>query len=570
MGANDDLILDMLIAADNVTFEQAEKVRTYAEENKVDILEALVKMDVASEDEILMFLSAEFGMDTFDLSNYKIPSDIIEQVPRELARRYKVLPVMLDDGTLIVAMSDPTDLDSLDSLRYILKRDIEGVVAPRKQVVSALDYYYGDQENVDSFLQDMTETDIDVTTNGLENADGESNEEDAESEPIIRLVSLVIIEAIKNRASDIHLEPMEKRFRVRYRIDGVLKEFEGPPLYLKNNVISRIKIMSRLDISEHRIPLDGRIQLKQLGKQLDLRVSTVPTSHGESIVMRILDKSNITIGIPELGFLGDDQKTIQHIINLPNGLFLVTGPTGSGKSTSLYAFLNSLNEPSTKIITVEDPVEYELNGINQVNVRAETGFTFGSALRAILRQSPNIIMVGEIRDLETGEIAINAALTGHLVFSTLHTNDAPTAVTRLMDMGVKPFLVVSALKAAMAQRLVRKICDHCAQPHPPEPEEMIALRLPEDYFEGSEVKKGVGCQECANGYKGRRGIFEIFTLDDEIQDMIYKGATSGELAQRAHENGMRTLRQDGLRKVTLGITTVEELLRVTAADEATE
>lgn len=564
MTGSDELIVDLLIAKGMVTPEQAEAARAKADADNSGIIDALVALKHVSEENVMMVLAAEYGMECFDLANYKIPPEVIEAVPAEIARRYRIVPVMKTGNSITVAMGDPTDLETLDSLRYILKTDVEGVIAPRHQIVDTLNRHYGTvEESVESFLQDITEGTVDITEapKGLD--DEKTAEDDA---PIIRLVSLIILEAFRSRASDIHLEPLEKRFRVRYRIDGLLREVENPPKYLQNNIISRLKIMSRMDISEHRVPQDGRIQISALGRDLDLRVSCIPTTHGESIVMRILDKSGIMLGIPELGFFADDQQVIERIINLPDGIFLVTGPTGSGKTTSLYAFLNTLNKPTVKIITAEDPVEYELSGINQCHMNAEIGLTFGAALRAMLRQAPNIIMVGEIRDQETGDIAINAALTGHLVFSTLHTNDAPSAITRLIDMGIKEFLVASALRAVMAQRLVRRICSKCAEPETIEPAELESLHLPPDYFQSMQPKRGKGCPDCNRGYRGRMGIFELFMVSEDITNLIYDRVPAGVIRERARANGMRTLREDGLRKVGAGLTTLEEVARATAAD----
>jgi general secretion pathway protein E/type IV pilus assembly protein PilB len=386
--------------------------------------------------------------------------------------------------------------------------------------------------------------------------------------PIIRLVSLIIIEAYKMRASDIHMEPMEKRYRIRYRIDGALREMEAPPKYLQANLTSRLKIMAKLDISEKRIPQDGRIQLKVGEKDIDLRVSSIPTVHGESIVMRILDKSSIQLDIPKLGFYADDLELVTAILALPDGIFLVTGPTGSGKTTSLYAFLNTINTPNRKIITVEDPVEYQLAGINQVQVDKQIEFTFSAALRSILRQAPNIIMVGEIRDFETAEIAINASLTGHLVFSTLHTNDAPGAITRLIDMGVKPFLVASAVRAIMAQRLLRRICKNCAQPHVPTPVEMRLVGITEEYAASRTFFEGRGCEMCNNtGYKGRIGIYELFSLNREICALVFNNSSTVVIREAARRAGMRSLRDDGLRKAEAGTTTLDEVIKATVMDE---
>ena len=570
MTGSEELIVDLLVSRGMVNEQQADEGRTLADEKGVGIVEALDELGHASEENIMMLLAGEYGMDTFDLSEYSIPSDVIKMVPADVARQYGVVPVMKSDGTVIVAMENPTDLETLDALRYVLKTDVEGVIVPKRQIQEALEQHYGTaEESVETFLEDITEGAIDISevTRTGDTMLQEQPEETEEDAPIIRLVSLIILEAFRKRASDIHLEPLEKRFRIRYRIDGVLVEVDNPPRYLQNNIISRLKIMSKMDIAEHRVPQDGRIQITAMGRDLDLRVSDIPTTHGESIVMRILDKTSIMLGIPELGFLSDDEEVIRSIIGMPDGLFLVTGPTGSGKTTTLYAFLNQLNEPTRKIITVEDPVEYELPGINQVGVNKSVEMTFVNALRAMLRQAPNVIMVGEIRDLETGNIAINAALTGHLVFSTLHTNDAPSAVTRLVDMGVKPFLVASAVKAIMAQRLVRRNCKNCSVEVEAQEDDLNALGLNHDYFDNSTLMRGEGCSECNGGYRGRIGIFEIFKVDEKVQNLIYEGVSAGRIREHARNVGMRTLREDGLRKAGSGMTTLEEVVRVTAADE---
>jgi general secretion pathway protein E/type IV pilus assembly protein PilB len=385
--------------------------------------------------------------------------------------------------------------------------------------------------------------------------------------PIIKLVNMLIVEAFRARASDIHLEPLAKTFRVRYRIDGVLHEMKSPPKRLQAAVISRIKIQSAMSIAERRIPQDGRIQTQVGGKLIDLRVSCIPTNHGESIVMRILDKEGLRLGLPELGFFTDDQQTFERLIGLPDGILLVTGPTGSGKTTTLYSCLNFINRPDRKIITVEDPVEYLLSGINQVQVSETVGLTFATALRAMLRQAPNVIMLGEIRDVETATIAINASLTGHLVFSTLHTNDAPSAVTRLIDIGVKPFLVASSVRALMAQRLVRKVCKRCAAPATLSDTEMHALNLQPAQLAGANCMQGKGCSDCnKTAYRGRFGIFEIFVLDDQARKLVYERVGSSVLRARAREMGMRTLREDGVRKVLAGLTTADEVIRATTGD----
>jgi len=564
----DEFIVDLLTTHGMLTAEQAEQTREKANADEKAAITVVGELFSIPEEDIVMLMAAEYGMDTFDFTDYRVPPDVIASMPADVARRYRVVPVMKTDGVLTVAMGDPSDLEALDSLRYILKSDIEGVLVPPRQIAQQIQQHYGNvEESVESFLEDITEGTLDVSEVTATEQDGKAaqTEDDA---PIIRLVSLIILEAFRTRASDIHLEPLEKRFRVRYRIDGVLQEMESPPKYLQNNIISRLKLMASMDLSEHRVPQDGRIQIAaMMGRALDLRVSSVPTSYGESIVMRILDKSSVMLGIPELGFFADDQDTIEKILALPDGIFLVTGPTGSGKTTSLYAFLHTLNQPTRKIITAEDPVEYELSGINQVQITVDIGMTFPLALRAMLRQAPNIIMVGEIREMDAGEIAINAALTGHLVFSTLHTNDAPGAVTRLIDMGIKPFLVASALRAVMAQRLVRRICKHCKEPTPATSDELETLQLPPDYFQHATLMRGRGCSECKKGYKGRFGIYEIFKMNTTIQGLIYAKAASSEIRDQARAVGMRTLREDGLRKAAAGLTTLEEVIRNTTGDD---
>lgn len=569
MTGSDDLTVELLIANGLITQEQADEGRHTAQDRDCSVMEALEFLHYTTEEDVTMMLASEYGMDTFDLGDFQIPPEVISSIPPEIARRYRIVPVMKSEGTVTVAMADPTDLESLDSLRYILKGDVEGVVAPAKQIAQALNYHYGTvEETVESFLEDITEGTLDISEVGTTDLTTEVAATEEDDAPIIRLVSLIILEAFRTRTSDIHLEPLEKRFRVRYRVDGVLKEVENPPKYLQNNIISRLKLMANMDLSEHRVPQDGRISIGAMGRNLDLRVSNIPTTHGESIVMRILDKSSVMLGISDLGFLSDDEALIHRIIGLPDGIFLVTGPTGSGKTTSLYSFLHTLNQPTRKIITAEDPVEYELSGINQVQINHEIGLNFTFALRAMLRQAPNVIMVGEIRDLETGEIAINAALTGHLVFSTLHTNDAPSAVTRLIDMGVKPFLVASSVRAIMAQRLVRRICKNCAEETHATEVELESLELSPDFFAEAKLMRGRGCSECSNGYKGRMGIYEIFMVEASVQELIYQKTTASVIRRRAVSLGMRTLRDDGLRKVAAGVTTLEEVIRLTASDDS--
>ena len=569
MAENSDYILELLQEYGMLSREQVDEgwQKVSESDGRLDILDALKELKYVDDHEVMNMLAQQYGLETLDLATYKIPEEVIQAVPKDVPQKYHVVPVMLHDGVLTVAMSDPSDMATLDSLRYILKMDVDAVVSPKEQIQQVIDRYFSSMESsVASIIGDMQADGSDeIQTIG----DGEEGGDDGKDDMmIIKLVHLLIIEAHKLKASDIHLEPMEKKFRIRYRIDGVLREMESPPKYLQANVISRLKIMGHMDISEKRIPLDGRIPMRMPGAEIDLRVSSIPTTHGESIVMRILDKTSIQLDIPKLGFYTDDQEKIDKIIAMPDGVFLVTGPTGSGKTTSLYAFLNSINQPNRKIITVEDPVEYQLSGINQVQVNPLVQMTFANALRAMLRQAPNIIMVGEIRDLETAEIAIQAAQTGHLVFSTLHTNDAPSAVTRLIDMGVKPFLVASSVRAIMAQRLVRRVCKNCAAPYTPSPTEIRMLHLDEDFIKNSTFKKGTGCSVCGGtGYKGRLGIYEIFLVGEEIQHLIYGKESSHKIREAARKSGMRTLREDGLRKAAAGTTTLQEVLETTIGDE---
>jgi type IV pilus assembly protein PilB len=535
------------------------------------LLEVLVQQGVLSSRRVAEMLATEFGLQMApDLTNARITGDTLELVPRAVAAKHRLLPLGRIGNTLRVAISDPLDTDGIDALGYVVKMPIETVVATPEDIVSAIDRFYGkDANSIDDLLNDLSVTgaageNAAVTTEPGAAVNAINSDADA---PIIKLVHQIIFEAIQRRASDIHIEPLEKRFRVRYRIDGVLIEVENPPKRLQLSIISRLKIMANISIAEKRIPQDGRIQIGVGGKQLDLRVSSLPTAHGESIVMRILDKEGLTLGLPELGFLSDDASTFERLITLPDGILLVTGPTGSGKTTTLYGCLHFINKPDRKIITVEDPVEYQLNGINQVPVRHDVGMTFASALRAMLRQAPNIVMVGEIRDLETAEIAINASLTGHMVFSTLHTNDAPGAVTRLIDIGVKPFLVSTSLRAVMAQRLVRKICRHCKRPYLPDAKEVRSLNINLAQAANATFAKGDGCADCnATGYRGRMGIFEILVVNEELQKMIYENAGTARLRDKGRSLGMRTMREDGARKVTAGLTTIEEVVSITVGD----
>jgi general secretion pathway protein E/type IV pilus assembly protein PilB len=559
--SNDDYVLELLQEQGYTSPEQVRAVMNSLKQEGETTLDILIQTGALTEDIVLGMIATQFGMQYVHVNADAIDPSVKDIIPNDLARKYGVVPVFATDTSVTVALSDPMAYDTVDSLHYVLKRDVDAVIAPRSEVKAAVDKLYPPEfENI----FDKDDPNVDISEKDKSEVTSDSKDSDA---PIIRLVSLIITEAVKMRASDIHLEPMERTFRVRYRIDGALREMDSPNKRLQAAILSRIKIMSNMKISEKRIPQDGRIQIKVQGRDLDLRVSSVPTNHGESIVMRILDKTNLSLGLPQLGFLSDDQNKFERLITLPDGVLLVTGPTGSGKTTTLYACLGQINLPDRKIITVEDPVEYVMSGINQVGVNRDVGLDFSTALRSILRQAPNIVMIGEIRDHETADIAMEAALTGHLVFSTLHTNDAPSAVTRLLDIGVKPFLVASALRAAMAQRLVRAICTNCKTEYSPTEREIKMLGALGKTVSSSKMYKGTGCPNCSTtGYKGRKGIFEIFMIDDTIQRLIFDHSPATVLRARAREMGMRTLREDGILKIASGMTSLEEVLRATMGD----
>jgi len=561
---NDDYILDILLETALVTRSQIERARADHQQGET-MVATLVREGVVTEEDVGRALAAHASMDFVDLNGLAVPPEIINLVPKDIAKRFNVVPVVETDTGLMIAVANPLDFDTFDALHAVLKRDLEFVCATPAAIHTAYRKYYASaDEAADELAAGLDGVEI-SGEGGVGGAEG-----DGADAPIIKMVTMMLLEAYNMRASDIHLEPLEKRFRVRFRVDGVLHEMNNPPKKLQAAIISRLKIMSgSMSIAEKRLPQDGRIQVKMGKKAIDLRVSSVPTVHGESIVMRILDKSALSLGLPQLGFLTDDQEIFERLIMLPDGILLVTGPTGSGKTTTLYACLNYINKPDKKLITVEDPVEYQMPGINQVQVNTEIGMTFPAALRSILRQAPNIIMIGEIRDGETANIAINASLTGHLVFSTLHTNDAPGAVARLVDIGVQPFLVSSAVRAIVAQRLVRKICPNCKHPYELSQMEMESLGIDYTQMAEAHISKGVGCDTCKHlGYKGRAGIFEIFLIDDEVRHMVNNKANTVELRKRAREMGMRTLREDGIRKVLAGMTTAEEVISVSMGDDS--
>ena len=549
MYSNEDHLLELLQDAGHITPDNIVQASA-AKRGTQTTLDFLVENRRVSEDIVAQTMAVDAGMEFVDLAGFVPDPFVLEQVTPDIAAKYNVIPVGLDNGRLVLAVADPMDFEAMDSLPHLLS-------------TYPLDFYCAQKSQIEAFITDVygVEKEKEIATMSGEVA----GEDDA---PIIRLVMEMLTEAVTNRASDIHVEPMDKRLRVRYRIDGVLQEVASHPKHLHAPMLARIKIMTgAMSIDERRVPQDGRIQTKIGNKNIDLRVSTVPTSHGESVVMRILDRSSILLGLSDLGFYSDDLTNFNELLALPDGIILVTGPTGSGKTTTLYACLNTVNRPDRKIITVEDPVEYTLSGINQVPVREDVGMSFASALRSMLRQAPNIIMIGEIRDPETAQIAINAALTGHLVLSTLHTNDAPGAVARMTNLQVKPFLIATAVRAMMAQRLVRKLCAECKQPGELTDKEIRALGLDAGRLSDSKIMVPVGCGKCRNtGYRGRMCIVEIFKVDDQVRHMINEQISTPQLRRRARELGMRTLREDAIRKVLAGLTTAGEAIESTMAD----
>ena len=541
-----------------------------AEADDSTILDGFFAEGILQPEGVVKALAEAFGMETIELDSVDPGRAVLDLIPASTARQYRAIPVTDDAGVVELAVCDPLDTSVVDDIGHMVGRAVSTRLCSPEHMHRALSRFYGkevEDEAVSGLLGSYQKEEAELSAEGVgELLDFESvavgaSEEEA---PIIRYVQKIISEAIRRRASDIHLEPLEKRFRIRYRIDGVLQEIENPPKRLQPSILSRIKILSNISIAEKRVPQDGRISIQVAGRAIDLRVSTLPTAFGESVVMRILDKEGLKLGLPNLGFFSDDQAIFERLVSYPDGLFLVTGPTGSGKSTTLYAALNYINKPDRKIITVEDPVEYEITGINQVQVRQEVGMTFAAALRSLLRQAPNIIMVGEIRDRETAEIAFNASLTGHMVYSTLHTNDAPSAVSRLVNIGIKPFLISASLRGVLAQRLVRQIDPQHYGPYEPTEGELALMGLKPGQVPDADFRMGIPHpSNGATGFKGRKGIFEIFVIDEAIERLVYENASLVTLKNKTRELGMRTLREDGIRKVLAGVTTLEEVLNVT-------
>ena len=530
---------------------------------------ALAKMGFISDKEITEFLSQQYRVQAIDLGEYEIDPDVLKLVTQDVCERHKIIPVSRAGSSLIVAMADPSNLHAIDDIKFLTGYNVEPVVSSEVAILAAIERSYAAPEiSYDDIMEGFDEQEIEfgAEDDDLNLVDLERASEDA---PVIRLCNAILLNAIKKRASDIHVEPYERILRVRYRVDGVLHEEMNPPLKLKNAIASRLKIMSSLDIAERRLPQDGRIKLKLgKGREMDFRVSVLPTIWGEKIVLRLLDKSNLQLDMTKLGFEGRALEDFRNQIHQPYGMVLVTGPTGSGKTTTLYSALTELNKAETNISTAEDPVEYNLVGINQVQMHEDIGLNFAASLRSFLRQDPDIIMVGEIRDFETAEIAVKAALTGHLVLSTLHTNDAPSTVTRLLNMGVEPFLVTASVNLVLAQRLARKICDDCRMQVEADPKVLADVGFTEEQLENPTVYRGSGCRTCGNtGYRGRIALYEVMPFTERLKDMVLQGCSTAELKIEMIKAGVKTLRMAGISKALEGVTTIDEILRVTGADQ---
>jgi type IV pilus assembly protein PilB len=555
-----DKIANRLLEAGLITQEDLDRALDFQRREGGSLGHAIVRTGAISDGDYCGFLGKVYNLPVVDLEAEKVAPEVIELIPADVATKFQVLPLSREGRVLTVAMANPSNIFAIDDIKFITSLDVQPAVCGELAIKRAIEKYYASTESLASIMEGL-EDDVEVVEESLDDEDLAHQDENA---PVIKLVNTLLGEAVRMGASDIHIEPYERNVRVRYRVDGVLQEIMEPPVKLKNAITSRLKIMSELDIAERRVPQDGRIKIKIGDKKIDLRVSTLPTIFGEKVVMRILDKSNLRLDLSQFGMEKLSEERVLTAIAAPYGMVLVTGPTGSGKTTTLYSCLSRVNTPETNIMTAEDPVEYNIDGINQVQVREEVGLTFAAALKAFLRQDPNIVMVGEIRDLETGSIATKAALTGHLVLSTLHTNDAPSTINRMIDMGIEPFLVASSTNLIMAQRLVRRICDNCKGEESVPADALKDVGLPPD----TVVYKGAGCDRCSGtGYKGRQGLYEVMPVTPEIRELILDRASTAELRQKAVEQGMLTLRQDGLLKIQKGITTVEEVLRETSAND---
>jgi type IV pilus assembly protein PilB len=574
--ATDNRLGELLVRSKLISLAQLRQAQDEQRKTNTTLGYALAKMGIISDTEITNFLSQQYRVETINLEEFDIDEDVIKLVPKDVCQRHGLIPVSRAGSSLIVAMSDPSNLHAIDDVKFLTGYNVEPVVAPITAIEGAIVRYYESQQkeeeiNFDQIMEGFDEQAIDFEAMDDEEGSVLDMERASEDAPVVRLCNAVLLNAIKKRASDIHIEPYEKQMRVRYRIDGVLHEEMHPPLKLKAAISSRFKIMSSLDIAERRLPQDGRIKLKLgKGKEMDFRVSVLPTLFGEKICMRLLDKSNLQLDMVKLGFEEKQLRDFKWSINQPYGMVLVTGPTGSGKTTTLYSALAELNTEDTNISTAEDPVEYNLYGINQCQMHDDIGLNFAAALRCFLRQDPDIIMVGEIRDFETAEIAIKAALTGHLVLSTLHTNDAPSTVSRLLNMGVEPFLVTGALNLVLAQRLARRICGQCKAPTTVPAEQLREVGFNEEQIRTATLMKGAGCDVCGgSGYKGRVALYEVMPMTDGLKEMVLQGCSTAELKDQMMRDGTWTLRASGINKACQGVTTVDEVTSCTAADRHT-
>lgn len=562
MAAEKKRLGDILIQADLINQEQLQEALDHQQETGQRLGEALVDLEYIDEMELAAALSSQLNIPYVRLSDYNITEELVSSIPEDVARSRTIIPIQDLENQMVIAVADPLDVTSLDDIQMMVGKSVQPVIAVEEEILDHLDRVYGQMDQVSGVIDEMTEDDVEMVSDQGSDL-GEDVEEMVDETPVIKLVNMILLEAIQNGASDVHLEPFEHRFVVRMRLDGVLKELNPPPQELQNAVISRVKVMADMDIAETRMPQDGRIRVQISGRQLDFRVSTLPTVHGESVVLRLLSQDDIDLETGALGMLPGQEELYRRVIERPNGIMLVTGPTGSGKTTTLYAGINHINDPQDKIITMEDPVEYEIPGLIQCQVNEEVDMTFANGLRAILRQDPDICLIGEIRDVETAEIAIQASLTGHLVLSTVHTNEAAGAVTRLVDMGVKPFLITSTVQCVLAQRLVRVLCEHCQVEHHPDPADMRKVgEDPADWTDHT-FYRGEGCDRCGGtGFDGRTGIFELLEMTEQIKQLVLQEEPANKLHNHAVDNGMVTMRQHGWQKVVDGITTLEEVLRV--------
>src|SRR5881398_3168291 len=565
---------ELLTKASLITQDQLKDALKVQKDTGSKLGETLIKLGFVSEEDITECLSQQFGVPSINLQHFEIDAGVIKLIPGDVARKYNILPVNKTGATITIAMADPTNVFAMDDIKFMTGYNVEPVVASELGIKAAIDTYYGTSSSLElkkvmEDLQTAESADLEVLEDE-EEMDVGALADSAEEAPVVKLVNLILTDAIKRGASDIHVEPYEKEFRVRFRMDGILYEIMNPPLKLKDAITSRLKILSKLDISEKRLPQDGRIKLKMKlndkNKELDFRVSVLPTLFGEKIVMRLLDKDNLRLDMTKLGFEPESLIRFEEAIFKPWGMVLVTGPTGSGKTNTLYSALSKVNSPEVNIMTAEDPVEFNLPGINQVQMKESIGLNFAATLRSFLRQDPNIILVGEIRDFETAEIAIKAALTGHLVLSTLHTNDAPSTINRLMNMGIEPFLVATSVNLIQAQRLIRRICKDCKTENPTPIEALVEIGFSPEEGRTLKTYKGNGCPSCNDtGYKGRIGLYEVMEITDEIRELILIGASALELRKKSIEDGMITLRESGLQKIRNGVTTLEEVVRETVA-----